>query len=113
MRRKPEVYRSNTSLSVSLQSNRNYLINRKFSFRLRQPMELLVYFNLIQQMTQRRQPYLPFGAVKQTDAVKDQPGKDLRVFYPAVVFFEGSLSISRFAPLYIAVMMAVLYSARS
>ena len=76
-------------------------------------MKLFVYFDLIQQMTQRRQPYLPLRAVKQTDAVKDQPGKDLVVCYPAVVFFEGSLSTSRFAPLYIAVMMAVLYAARS
>ena len=71
-------------------------------------MELLVDFNLIEQMTQRRQPDLPFGTVQQTDAVKYQPGKDFTVCYPAVVFFEGSLSISRFAPLYIAVMMAVL-----
>ena len=76
-------------------------------------MELLVYFNLIQQMTQRRQPHFPFGTVKQADAVKDQPGKDLVVCYPAAVFFDASLSTSRFAPLYIAVMMAVLYSARS
>ena len=76
-------------------------------------MKLLIDFDLIQQMTKRRQPYLPFGAVQQTDAVKDQPGKDLIVCYPAVVFFEGSLSTSRFAPLYMAVMMAVLYSARS
>ena len=76
-------------------------------------MELLVDFDLIEQMTKRRQPNFPFRTVQQTDAVKDQPGKDLVVCYPAVVFFEGSLSISRFAPLYMAVMMAVLYAARS
>ena len=98
---------------VSLQPRRDDLINRRVPFRLRHAVELLVDFDLIEQMTQRRQPDLPFGAVKQTDAVKDQPGKDLVVCYPAVVFFGGSLSISRFAPLYIAAMMAVLYAARS
>ncbi len=75
---------------------------------MRQAVKLLVNFDLIEQMTQRRQPYFPFGTVQQTDAVEDQPGKDFTVCYPAVVFFEGSLSISRFAPLYIAVIMAFL-----
>ena len=76
-------------------------------------MKLLIDFDLIQQMTKRHQPYFPFRTVKQADAVKDQPGKDPVVCYPAAVFFDASLSTSRFAPLYIAVMMAVLYAARS
>ena len=98
---------------ISLQPHRNDLINCRIPFRLRHAVKLLVNLNLIEQMTKRRQPYLPFRTVKQADAVKDQPGKDLVVCYPAVVFFDGSLSISRFAPLYIAAMMAVLYAARS
>ena len=96
------------TLKSSVYSHWNHIINRHISFRLRHAVELLVDFDLIQQMTERRQPDLPFGTVQQTDAVEDQPGKDFRVCYPAVVFFEGSLSISRLAPLYIAVMMAVL-----
>jgi len=76
-------------------------------------VKLLVNFDLVKQMTKRHQPHLTFATVKQADAVKDQPGKDLVVCYPAVVFFDASLSTSRLEPLYIAVMMAVLYSARS
>lgn len=98
---------------VSLQPHRNNIINRQFLFRLGHTVKLLIDFNLIEQMTERRQPHFALLSVKQADTVKYQPGKDFVVSYPAVVFFEGSLSISRFAPLYIAVMMAVLYSARS
>lgn len=71
-------------------------------------MKLLENFNLIEQMTERHEPYFTLLPMKQTDTVKYQPGKDFTVCYPAVVFFEGSLSISRFAPLYIAVIMAFL-----
>ena len=98
---------------VSLQPRRDDLVDRGFPFRLRQTVKLFVYFNLIQQMTERHQPHFTLLSVKQADAVKDQPGKDLVVCYPAAVFFDASLSTSRFAPLYIAVMMAVLYAARS
>ena len=98
---------------VSIQPCRNHFINRHIPFRLRKTVELLVNFDLIEQMTERHQPHFTLLSVKQADAVKDQPGKDLVVCYPAVVFFEGSLSTSRFAPLYIADIMAVLYSARS
>ena len=98
---------------VSRQPCRNHLINRYILFRFRKTVKLLVDFDLIQQMAERHQPYFTFLSVKQADAVKDQPGKDLVVCYPAVVFFDVSLSTSRFAPLYIAVIMAVLYAARS
>jgi len=48
------------------------------------------------------------------DAVIKEPGKQLFVAYPAAVFFESSsLSILRFVPLYMASVIAALYSARS
>ena len=98
---------------VSLQPHRDNIINCQFLFRLGHTVKLLEDFNLIEQMTERHQPHFTLLPMKQTDTVKYQPGKDFTVCYPAVVFFVGSLSTSRFAPLYIAVIMAFLYSARS
>lgn len=72
-------------------------------------MELFVYLPLVQEVTERHEPNFHLRPSQQRHTVKDQPGKQLFIAYPAVVFFEPlpSLWISRLVPLYMAFMMAV------
>ena len=80
------------------------------TLRFCQTIKLLIYLPLVEQMTQRHKPDLQFGPVQQSDAVKNQPGKQLLVAYPTCAFFEdsSSLSILRFVPLNIASIMQFL-----
>ena len=69
-------------------------------------------FPLVEQVTDGHQPDLRLGAPKLCDAVINQAGKDLIVFYPPCVFFGSPSSLSericRAVPLNMASVMAVL-----
>ena len=76
--------------------------------------KLLMTFPQIQQQAERRQPHLVDFHSEMSDAVINKSGKQLLICYPTTAFFESfSLSTFRFAPLNIASMMALLYSASS
>ena len=89
-------------------------INVILAFWLCQPVVLLVTLPLVEQMTDRHEPHLRLRPTEERNAVKNQSGKQLFIAYPTCAFFEfGSLSTSRLVPLYMASMMAFLYSANS
>lgn len=105
--------------------NRDDLVYTILPFRPRQPVKLLVYLPLIQEMAEGHEPHLSLRPVQQRRTVKNKPGKQLLVpqgtfscacgtihlvAYPAKDFFAGpsSLSMYRFVPLNIASMIASL-----
>lgn len=83
-----------------------------FPFRLCQPIELLVNLPLVEQSADWHKPDLTLRPMQERYTVKNEPGKQLLVAYPTTAFFGSSSdSTSRFVPLYIASIMALLYSA--
>jgi len=98
-----------------LYTSRDNIFNVPFHLLRGEAIELLVDFPLVEERAEWHKPDFALRPVEKGHTIKNQSGKQFLIAYPADPFFELSSSLwtKRRVPLYIDVIIASLYAARS
>ena len=80
--------------TLVLSASRNHAVDIAFLSGFRDPVELLVYFPLVEKSAKRHEPDLALRSSQKGHPIEDQSGKQLFVACPTNTFFEGSSSLS-------------------